>query len=148
MVISDHGPLIMKLCIPNTQSTYRPWWFNPLPLSEDEFTKFISSEIKMFLEFNQTPGMSPSTVWESLKAYLRGQIISYCANKKRASTECIKKVADEILELDRRQSHSPSTDVIKKRLPLQTDFDLSTRHAEYLISKSRHGYYEHGEKSG
>lgn len=84
------------------------------------FTFSILIEIKMFLEFSQTPGMSPSTVWESLKAYVRGQIISYCANKKRASTECIKKVADEILELDRRQSHSPSTDLIKKRLPLQS----------------------------
>ena len=91
MVISDHDPLTMKLYIPNTQSTYRPWRFNPLLLSEDEFTEFISSEIKMFLDINQTPGMLPSTVWESLKAYLRGQIICYCANKKRASTERIKK---------------------------------------------------------
>ena len=51
--ISDHGPLIMKKYIPNTQSTYRSWRFNPLLLSEDEFT-----EIKMFLDINQAPGMS------------------------------------------------------------------------------------------
>ena len=76
MVVSDHGPLIMKMYIPNPQSIYRSWRFNPLLLSEDEFTKFISSEIKIFLDINQTTGMSPSTVWESLKAYLRGQIIS------------------------------------------------------------------------
>lgn len=149
MVISDHGPLIMKMYIPDTQSTYRAWRFNPLLLSEDEFTKFISSEIKVFLDINQTPGMSSSTVWESLKAYLRGQIISYCANKRRANTERIKKLSDEILELDRLHGYTPSADVIKKRLSLQTEFDLlSTRHAEYLISKSRHGHYEHGEKSG
>ncbi len=149
MVISDHGPSIMKMCIPNTQSAYRPWRFNPLLLSEDKFIKFISSEIKMFLDINQTPGMSSSIVWESLKAYLRGQIISYCANKKRASTERIKKLADEILEFDRLYSYSPSPDIFKKRLSLQTEFDLqSTQHAEYLISKSRHGHYEHGEKSG
>ena len=80
VVISHHGPLTMNLYIPNTQSTYRPWRFNPLLLSEDEFIEFISSEIQMFLDINQTPGMSPSTVWESLKATLRGQIISYCAN--------------------------------------------------------------------
>jgi len=149
MVISDHGPLSMKMSIPDTQSSYRSWRLNPLLLSEDEFTEFISSEIKIFLDINQTPGMSSSTVWESLKAYLRGQIISYCANKKRASTERIKKLTDEILELDRLHSHSPSADTLKKRMSLQTEFDLlSTRQAEYLISKLRHGHYEHGEKSG
>lgn len=47
MVISDHGPLIMKMYIPDTQSTYRAWRFNPLLLSEDEFTKFISSEVSV-----------------------------------------------------------------------------------------------------
>lgn len=79
---------------------------------------------------------------------MRGKIISYYTNKKRASTERIKKLADELLELDSLHSHSPSADIIKKRLSLQTEFDLlSTRHAEYLISKSKHNHYEHGEKS-
>ncbi len=45
IVISDHGPLIMKMCIPNIQSSYHPWRLNTLLLSEEAFTKFISSEI-------------------------------------------------------------------------------------------------------
>ena len=54
-----------------------------------------------------------------------------------------------ILELDTLYSHQTSADVMKKRLSLQTKFDiLSTRQAEYLLSKSRHGCYEHGEKIG
>ena len=77
IVISDHGPLTTKISIPNTQHNYRPWRLNPLLLSEGSFTNFISSEIKKFLDTNQMPGMSYSTIWESLKAYLRGQIISY-----------------------------------------------------------------------
>lgn len=65
--------------------------------------------------------------------------------KKKASTELLKKLTDEILELDVLYSHFPSADTIKKRLSLQTEFDLlSTRQAEYLISKSRHSHYEHG----
>lgn len=33
-------------------------------------------------------------------------------------------------------------------MTLQTEFDiLSTRQAEYLISKTRHGHYGHGEKA-
>lgn len=38
---------------------------------------------------------------------------------------------------------------MKRRLSLQTECDiLSTRQAEYLLSKSRHGRYEYGEKIG
>lgn len=50
IVTSDHSPLFMKLHIPNIQSTYRPWKFNPLLLSEEEFTTLISSEVKLFID--------------------------------------------------------------------------------------------------
>lgn len=93
--------------------------------------------------------MSSSTIWESLKAYLRGQIISYCANKNKNNTARLKELADEILQLDRLYSHLPSADTMKKRILLQTEFDLlSTRQAECLISKSRYVGYEHGDKAG
>lgn len=107
IVISDHGPLTMKISIPNTQNSYLPWGLNPLLLSEESFTNFISSEIKNFLDTNQTPGMSYS--WESLKVYLRGQITSYCANKK-TTTVRLKELTDQILELDMLYSHRPSPD--------------------------------------
>lgn len=93
--------------------------------------------------------MSWSTIWESLKAYLWGQIISYCANKKKTSTARLKELTDQILELDTLYSHQPPADIMKKRLSLRTEFDiLSTRQAEYLLSKSQHRCYEHGEKIG
>jgi hypothetical protein len=57
----------MKLIIPNTQPNYHPWWLNSLLLSEETFVSFISSQIEML---NQIPGMSPTTVWESMQAYL------------------------------------------------------------------------------
>lgn len=53
--------------------------------SGEMFTNFIASEIKLFLNINQTLGMFPLPIWESLKTYLHGQIISYCANTNKAS---------------------------------------------------------------
>lgn len=45
-------------------------------------------------------------------------------------------------------SHSPTADLMKRRMSLQTEFNLqSTKQAEYLISKLRHTHYEHGEKA-
>lgn len=45
IVISGHAPLLMTLCIPTTHSSYRPWRFNALLLSDSGFVKFISTEI-------------------------------------------------------------------------------------------------------
>lgn len=76
-IISDHAPLLMRLDMPTSQDNYRPWHLNNLWLSDACFVQFISSEISAFMEYNKTPGMSSSTIWESMKAHLRGQIISY-----------------------------------------------------------------------
>lgn len=78
--------------------------------------------------------MSPSTAWEALKAYLRGQIISYNAQK----TEIVSQLAT-----------APSADCIKECLLLQKEFDLLTiQKAENLLIRSHHTYYEHGDKTG
>jgi len=45
IVISDHGPLTMRIHIPGADSGYRPWRLNPLLLSEEPFVNFIKSEI-------------------------------------------------------------------------------------------------------
>lgn len=83
IVISDHAPLLMTPCIPASHATYRSWRFNTLLLSDTEFVEFVSKEITEYLTRNQTPGMSSSVIWESMKAYLRGQIISYSAHVKK-----------------------------------------------------------------
>lgn len=41
IVVSDHGPLSMKILVPDTQPIYRPWRLNALLLSEEEFVSFI-----------------------------------------------------------------------------------------------------------
>lgn len=93
--------------------------------------------------------MSPSTIWEAMKPYLRGQIISCTAMRRKAETERLRQLTDNILKLDMAYSCSPTDEVLKQRLMLKTEFDLlSTRQAEYLILKSRHVSYEYGGKAG
>ena len=56
---------------------------DPLLLSCITFKKFLSKQIDIFLEMNNTPGVSQCTIWESMLAYLRGQIISYMAYENK-----------------------------------------------------------------
>lgn len=149
IIISDHAPLVLTLRVPTSHTNYRPWRLNSLLLSDEDFVKFISSEITSFLEFNKTPGMSVSTIWETLKAFLRGQIISYSAKLRKNHNAKLEQLTNDILNLDRVLASSPSKDLFKQRLNLQTEFNLlSTKHIENLIFKTQSRTFEMGEKAG
>lgn len=84
IVISDHAPVLMDLQIKGCDDARPSWRLNTALLSNEDFGTFISQQINFFLETNRTPGISSSLLWETLKAYLRGEIISYCAHEGRA----------------------------------------------------------------
>ncbi len=80
-MIFDHAPMQIDISFPNAGVKQRVWRFDSTLLSDEGFYKFITFHIEFFLEVNNTPGVSKSIIWESLKAYLGGQIISYCPKK-------------------------------------------------------------------
>lgn len=149
IVISDHAPVIMDLCMKRRDSIRPPWRFRVDLLSDVDFVNFISREIDFFLVTNRTPGISPSLLWETLKAFLRGQIISYTAYSEKLRKEKLSTLTKQITQLDRAYAISPSSDIFKERLTLQAEFDvLSTAHVENLLLKSGHTFYEQGDKVG
>lgn len=88
-------------------------------------------------------------VWDALKAYLRGQIISFTANKKTQSEKEQLELSSKILDIDEQYALTQTPELYNKRLELQTKLDLLTTHqTENLILKTRSTFYEHGEKTG
>ena len=81
--ISDYAHLVLKLNIPNVRIARTDWHFNTILLEGEDFAKFISEKIPVFLEVNTTADVSLSAVWEMPKAHLREQIISFTVNKKK-----------------------------------------------------------------
>lgn len=73
---------------------------NPLLLSDEEFVSFLSNQIDYFLEINDTPDTSKGNLWEDMKAYLRGQTISYTASMNRRRTQCLDELTSLISEID------------------------------------------------
>lgn len=84
IVISDHSSVQMDISLPDCHVPQRVWRLDPLMLSDEDFLAYLSTQTDFFLEVNDTPDVAKSIIWESLKAFLRGQIISYTAyqNKK------------------------------------------------------------------
>lgn len=61
----------------------KQWHFNSTLLSDDTFVKYVEEQIAFFLLTTVSPETSNLSVWDALKAYLRGQIIFYTANMKK-----------------------------------------------------------------
>lgn len=96
IILSDHAPLILDLKFSNLPSLRRSWQLNTSLLADDDFVGFISDQISLFLSVNVSPDLSNIIVWDALKAYIRGQIISYNAIRKRKLKEKQISLADEI----------------------------------------------------
>lgn len=84
IVISDQAPTTLELFVREHEGTCPPWRFNTRLLSNEDF-KFVSNQMKFFLITNRTPGISAYLLWGTLKANIRGEIISYSSyeNKQR-----------------------------------------------------------------
>lgn len=83
IVISDHAPAVLSLALPDLPQNKKHWRFNSTLLSDNDFVKFMEEHISFFFQTNISPDTPGLVVWDALKAYLRGQIISYTVNMKK-----------------------------------------------------------------
>ena len=146
-VISDHSPLLMAINFVHKSTSRPPWRLNTSLLSDSDFAEYISQQIDFFIDTNATGGTNHSTLWEAFKAYMRGQLISRLAYDKQMRSFTLTNLMHRIQSLESQNIQSPSPALYKEKLLLKTEFEnLSTINAEEMILKSRHTYYEHGDK--
>lgn len=77
IAISDHAPTSIDISFSNSRPAHKFWKFNSQLLSETKLKDFLTKEIHFFFGANDTPDISIDILWDSFKAYLRGQVISY-----------------------------------------------------------------------
>ena len=118
-------------------------------LNNEIHIAFIRPEIAFYMQTNDALDISRGILWETLKAYIRGQIISHSAQLTRTQREKRQKLTDQISEIDWQHAISPTPELLTKRISLLTEFNLlSTSETTKLINSSRHKHYECGEKIG
>ena len=149
ITVSDHSALVLDLCFDLKPKHFRSWRLDPLLLREEKFCNHISDSISVFCDTNKNEETSPSLLWDTLKAVLRGKIISYAsyANKQRRMRK--EELEGLIADLDRSLAVTNTPDLYKERLGLTTELDLLlTTEAEQLLLQSYGSLYEHGDKAG
>ncbi|KAI5628117.1 hypothetical protein C0J50_8261, partial [Silurus asotus] len=147
IVISDHAPLALDIQFSTHRPTQSPWRFNSHLLADKDFCASISEAIDEFLLFNRLDSTPCSLLWETLKAFLRGRIISYSAFTCREHRAKLRDISSAISQLDQSYASNPSPELYKQRVELQAEFDLlSTRDTECMLLRTRGSYYEYGDK--
>lgn len=86
MDISDHSPIYMYVGL-NRKSNSTVWRINSDILNNSQIKQTLENEIKSYVEINDNEEVTPSTVWDALKAVVRGQIISITSNLKKLYKE-------------------------------------------------------------
>ncbi|KAF3844323.1 hypothetical protein F7725_007486 [Dissostichus mawsoni] len=97
------------------------------------FVSHITSQIIFFLETNTSAEISHSTLWETLKAYLHGQIIEYSSRAKK-------------LTISTRPPHVQH--FLKKGCVYRQNTTYFPQTAIHLITMSRFAVYDSGDKAG
>lgn len=141
--------MILDLHFSHKPKKFKFWHLDPLLLADDAFCQYVSESIKYFYDTNKSEETSASLLWDTLKAFLRGEIISYTAYANRAHKARQVELEKALSNLDLSLSTNPTPDLYKERLTLQTELDLLlTRDAEHLLLQSQGTRYEHGDKAG
>lgn len=65
-----------------------------------DFVNVVSQQIDFFVSLNRTLYVSASVLWEALKAYIRGEKISYTAYGKKLRKEKLTKLTQRMSRLD------------------------------------------------
>lgn len=149
IVESDHAPVILDLTFSQNLAPHNTWRLNTALLADDHFCKRISGAIDEFLSFNRTDCISPSTLWETLKVVIRGEIISYSTSRNKERKKKEQELISAIKKIDNQYAASPTPELNKIRIELKTQYDLlSLEKTEKHLLWSKGHYYEHGDKAG
>lgn len=146
-VITDHSPISLTILPKKHLQNFYRWRVNNHLLHDPKFEEFITSRIQLFLETNAPTAPSPSILWESLKAYLRGQIISYTSRIKKESRKHLDQLESEIKQLEKEHFRTRSAGLYKTLTKKRNQYDISnTYKVEKAMLRARQRYYELGDK--
>lgn len=85
--LSDHEVLITFLSLNNT-SALRMWSLDNSCLKVSEFRDYLRQQISFYLELNEASAPSPSALCDSLKAFIKGQIILNVMGREKKKDLC------------------------------------------------------------
>ena len=101
----------------------------------------------LFFEINQNSASS-DFVWESMKAYISGKIISYTSGKWKKYNSKVESLEKEIKQLGGQHLTSCNTEIIQKLRSKQLEYNtITTQKRENAMRMTKQRFYEQGDRA-
>lgn len=145
MDLSDHAPVYLEVIF-SKEKRETSWRLNTsvLHLMKEQ----IKEDIKNYLVENDNEEVSPSIVWDALKAVIRGKIIGYSSNLKKKQNEQLKGLQSQLKILENAHKNTANktfkTEIDKKKNEINI---LLSSEIKRKMTFLRQRYYETGGKS-
>lgn len=146
ILISDHSPVSIAVDFGMETSPYS-WRFNPTLLNEDHFKETFATHIAEFLTLNDKGDVSDSTLWEALKAVIRGQVISFQAERKRQRGKRLSEIETELPVLEDQFKLTSSNLTLASIMKLKYEYNtLLSEQISSLLLKIKQKQFELSDK--
>lgn len=147
IIVSDHSPvnLNLKLCSPG--QTYS-WRFNPYLLEDQAFKNTHHyARITVPWETDDNGEVNGTILWETLKVYIRGQIISYEATLKKTKRGRLEETEKELQTAEQVCRNSLLQSDYNTILKLEYEYNtILGEQVGNLLLKLKRRHFELGDK--
>lgn len=147
-ILSDHNPISMTLQLATTNTKTRIWRLDSSLLTDELNVNRLTKCLTDFFANNDTPDVTPLSVWNAHKCVIRGELLSISANRNKLNRSHIADLTARIHVLE--QAHKASvadallTELTQAREELLEALNKSLKRKFLLTQKL---YYEFGNKS-
>lgn len=111
--LSDHSPISLSLSL-EKKARKVLWKLNSTILNDPILKQKLREEIKDFLELNDTGEVSQIILWDTLKAVMRGKIISMTSHLKKIKLQKLVNLQAKLKQLQREDGYKGNSETKNK----------------------------------
>lgn len=117
-------------------------------LNNKKVIQQIKSEIKAFLDLYDNGEVNPNILWDTLKAVIRGKLISLSTAFKKAKESKFKQLENNLKEMEKQHSETQDTQTMIKIKEIRNQIlDIYKEESEKKYKFLKQSYYEVGPKA-
>lgn len=145
--VSDHNTIDLTIHLHN-QDKKTLWKMNIGILNNEAIVQELKEEIRDCIAINKDDQIEPTIIWDTVKAVMRGKLISRTAHIKKMKRLTQSKLEHQLRNLEKLQ-HTDTSDTlvegikdVRKQLT-----DLATEETERKLRFTKQTFYESGPKA-
>lgn len=101
IILSDHAPVELNIDLQVEKYNRGRWKLNPSLLRDEQFVAVLKDDINFFWDVNIGTTERLATVWDTLKAFIRGKCLGYSSKKAKESKQKIQTLVKQISHLEK-----------------------------------------------